>query len=307
MTLSPGTIEPDGQTRYVAQIFNEMADEYDNLRDPWYSYTFREIDRVLRRGFLVRAVSRSKPIALDVGCGTGIQSLTLAQLGYHVEGVDIAESLLAIAEKKLRAAGYADAHFQQADATSIPLGNGVADVANCCGPTLSFSPAWRATLMEISRCLKPGGKLLLEVEGKWTLDMLWEVVNALIGNRLGYDKSLRTALRQFLPPWSTGHSTDYSFVRESGEAVTMPLKLFTSGELNRELQSVGLFVERRWGLHFLTNLIPSTVLHRADAPPSVRAVFRYLARLERLVYGTWPFNALACSLLVLAVQKGATR
>jgi ubiquinone/menaquinone biosynthesis C-methylase UbiE len=303
MTRSSDTTNKTDQTQYVAQIFNEMAEEYDHLKDPWYSYTFKEIERVLRRRFSVNATRQPRPLALDVGCGTGIQSLVLAELGYRVQGVDIADNLISIAESKLRRAGYTEAHFQHADATSLPFENCVADVVNCCGPTLSFVPAWRTALQEISRCLKPGGKLLLEVEGKWTFDLLWEVLNALIGNRLGYNRTLKDALKQFLPPWTVGHCTDYSFVLESGEGVTMPLKLFTAGELNRELEALDFVVEKRWGLHFLTNLIPSTVLHHADAPPLVRMVFWLLAGLERFVYKVWPFNALACSLLVVAVKK----
>jgi MPBQ/MSBQ methyltransferase len=291
------------QTQYVAEIFNEMADEYDHLKDPWYSYTFAEIEHVLRRHFRLSAPSQPKPLVLDVGCGTGVQSLVLAQLGYHVEGIDIADDLIKIARTKLGNGGFTDAHFEHADATSLPFENCVADAVNCCGPTLSFVPEWRTALREISRCLKPRGKLLLEVEGKWTLDMCWEVVNALVGNPLGYDKSLKNALKQLLPPWDVGHFMDYSFVLESGETVTMPLKLFTAGELKRELEAVDLLVQRCWGLHFLTNLLPSTVLHRADASPLVWSVFRKLARLERLVYSMWPFNALACSLLVVAVKK----
>jgi ubiquinone/menaquinone biosynthesis C-methylase UbiE len=301
MTQSPeSATRGREQTRLVAQIFNEMADEYDNLKDPWYSYTFGEIERVLRHHFRPGPSGQSKPVALDIGCGTGIQSLVLAELGYHVEGVDIADELIAIAERKLRAARFADARFQHADAENLPFRDHIADVVNCCGPTLSFIPRWRTALCEIARCLKPGGKLLLEVEGKWTLDMFWEVINALIGNRLGYDTSLKDALRQFLPPWTVGHHIQYSFARESGQPVVMPLKLFTPGELRRELASLDLVVIRRWGLHFITNLLPSPILHRADAPPLIRSVFRRLAQFERLVYEAWPFNALGCSLLILA-------
>lgn len=111
-------------------------------------------------------------------------------------------------------------------------------------------------------------------------------------------------MKQFVPHWTVDHRIDYPFVLESGETATMPLKLFTARELNRELEGLGLVVQKRWGLHFLTNLLPSTVLHRADAGPLVRTIFRQLASLERLVYSVWPFNALACSLLVMAEKKG---
>jgi ubiquinone/menaquinone biosynthesis C-methylase UbiE len=288
---------------YIAKIFNDMANEYDDLKDPWYNYTFAEIERILQRNLQLPNNCKSKSIALDVGCGTGIQSLVLAQLGYHVEGIDIADDLIAIAKNKLHSAGHSDFNFQHADATKLPFENGIAEVINCCGPTLSFIPEWRQAISEMSRCLKSGGKLILEVEGKWTLDMLWEVFNALLFNCFGYDKTLREAIKQFLPPWKIGHNIVYSFVLESGEVVPMPLKLFTASELDRELEGLGLTVQKRWGLNFLTNLFPSTVLHHADAGRFVRTVFKGLATLERLVYSKWPFNALACSLIIIAKKK----
>ncbi|MBI5101573.1 MAG: class I SAM-dependent methyltransferase [Nitrospirae bacterium] len=292
------------QTEYVAKIFNEMAGEYDNLKDLWYSYTFEEIERIIRISLHPTRGSDNKPLALDVGCGTGIQSLVLAQMGYRIEGIDIADDLISIAKAKLGNAGFVDSHFQHADARSLPFDDNVADFVNCCGPTLSFVTDWRTALREISRCLKPGGKLLLEVEGKWTLDMFWEVINAIICNRLGYDKPLGQTIRQFLPPWRVGHFIDYSFVLESGETVRMHLKLFTAYELKHELEEVGLVIEKRWGLHFLTNFIPSTILHRADTGPLTRSLFHRLATIERRVFNAWPFNALGCSLLVIARKKG---
>jgi len=291
------------QTAYVARVFNEMAGEYDHLKDPWYRYTFSEIEKALRHHFRPYAGRQFKPLGLDIGCGTGIQSLILAELGYRVEGIDIADDLLEIARAKLSNAGYSDVRFQHADATTLPFESGTADVVNCCGPTLSFVPDWQKALREISRCLKPGGKLLLEVEGRWTPDIFWEVINALIGNHLGYDKSLGSAVKQLLPPWNRGCSMEYSFVLESGETVKMPLRMFTAGELSRELARVGLVVERRWGLHCFTNIIPSTLLHRADASPLVWSLFRKLAYVERLLHRHWPFNALACSLLVVAIKE----
>ena len=298
------SIPPSQQTAYVARIFNEMEEEYDHLSDLWYRYTFGEIDRVLRSHCAPTATS-PKPVAIDVGCGTGIQSLALASLGYRLEGIDIAERLLARAEAKLEAAGHADARFQVADAVALPFEDGTADVINCCGPTLSFIPDWRQALAEMARCLRPGGRLLLEVEGKWNLDLFWELASSLLGDVLGYDTTLRKALGNFAFPWTRGHDIDYPFTLESGERVTMPLRLFTARELRRELAGVALTQRRRWGLHALTNLIPSTVLHETDPGPITRGAFAILSRTERVFHGHLPLNALGCSLLVLAEKEEA--
>lgn len=152
----------------------------------------------------------------------------------------------------------------------------------------------------MARCLKPGGKLLLEVEGKWNFDLFWEIVNGFCFNFLGYNEPLFIALGHLLPPWDKGHIITYSFKLELGDTVPMTLKLFSAKELNQELRKVGLIVEKRWGLHVLTNLIPSTLLHKSNPSISLKKIFTKLASIEKRVNKFWPFNAFGCSLLVLA-------
>jgi ubiquinone/menaquinone biosynthesis C-methylase UbiE len=150
--------------------FDAMAPEYDDLRAPWYRHSLSVIDGVLAE--LAPPTAARPPRALDVGCGTGIQSLRLAAQGYRVMGVDLSPRLLDIARAKLAAAGH-DAVFVEGDAVSLPVADASVDVVNCCGPALSLVPRWVDALREIARCLRPGGSLLLEVEGKWNLDAFW--------------------------------------------------------------------------------------------------------------------------------------
>ncbi len=292
------------QIKKVKRIFNEMADEYDHLTDLWYRYTFNNIDHVLSTEFqLALHKSQKKPIALDLGCGTGIQSLRLASMGYCVIAVDIADQLMRIAKGKLIRAGHRSFEFLNASAESLPLKDSVADCVNCCGPTLSFVPDWQLALTEMSRCLRPGGKILLEVEGKWNFDLVWEITNAVGCNFLRYDEPLSAALRHLLPPWNKGHTITYSFKKESGETASMPLKLFTSNELDSELKKVGLIPDERWGLHMLTNIVPSTILHDARPSRRLRGFFNRLAWFEKRIYRNWPFNSLANSILILAHKR----
>jgi len=291
------------QVEQVKIIFNQMVEEYDHLRDLWYSYTFGNIDKILLSEFRITSVHGNKPLALDIGCGTGIQSLRLATLGYKVIGIDIADKLLKLAKVKLSKAGYHDAEFIIGDAQFLPFEDEIASAINCCGPTLSFIPNWRKALSEIARCLKPGGKLLLEVEGKWNLDLFWEIINALMFNLFKYDEPLTSAISHLLPPWDIGHTITYSFKTESGESILMPLKLFATKELKRELEKVGLIIDKQWGLHVLTNLIPSTILHESNYGKLRKRVFNALAYIEQHVNMVWPFNAFGCSLLVLAHKQ----
>jgi ubiquinone/menaquinone biosynthesis C-methylase UbiE len=291
------------QTEKVKKIFNDMVDEYDHLYDLWYRYTFGSIDAILSIEFWPSPSIENKPVALDIGCGTGVQSLRLASMGYKVIGVDVADKLLTRAKTKLSEAGHSDAQFFIADAQWLPFEDNVADCMNCCGPTLSFVHDWRKALMEMSRCLKPGGKLLLEVEGKWNMDLFWEIINALGFDFLDYNEPLSTAIGHLLPPWSIGHIITYPFKLESGEPVSMHLKLFAARELTQELLNVDLVKVKRWGLHVITNLIPSTVLHETDPSSLLRQTFRALSFIEKRINSSWPFNALGCSLLVLACKK----
>src|SRR5258708_39787213 len=134
----PENYKPDVES--VRRIFNEMAEEYDHLGDLWYSYSFARIDSSIRRYFADQSSKADflRKVVVDVGCGTGIQSLTFAELGYRVIGGDVAEDLLKVAERKLDSKFPCRAKFLLGDAQALPLPDAVADVVNCCGQTISF-------------------------------------------------------------------------------------------------------------------------------------------------------------------------
>jgi len=55
---------------------------------------------------------------LDVATGTGKQAFAFAKRGYVVEGIDLSEDMLKVANRKNR---YENATFQVADATNLPF------------------------------------------------------------------------------------------------------------------------------------------------------------------------------------------
>ena len=105
----------------------------------------------------------SPGIALDLGCGTGTNALTIADYGWKVTGIDYVPKAIRIARRKARQAGLADrVKFQVGDVLDLKSSERKHDLVLDIGCFHSFSG------MDIDRytrkvlnSLSPGGSLLL--------------------------------------------------------------------------------------------------------------------------------------------------
>lgn len=66
--------------------------------------------------------------AIDIGCGTGTNVLTLARAGWRVTGVDFAPRAISLAKRKVKEAGV-QAELKVADATKLDGISGPFDLA----------------------------------------------------------------------------------------------------------------------------------------------------------------------------------
>lgn len=98
---------------------------------------------------------------LEIGFGPGRTLGRLVEAGAEVTGVDVSETMLATAARR-NAAGIAAGRVQlhHGDGTTLPLANGVMD-AVIGVHTVYFWPDPPATLTEIVRVLRPGGRIVL--------------------------------------------------------------------------------------------------------------------------------------------------
>lgn len=314
----------------VARAHDAMASEYDAIEDLWYTHLFNEIHRFVLDTIPVTAGTR----ALDVGCGTGFQTFLLARAGARVRGFDISRALVqcAIDKRQLfseapleawpfyrtslgscaaaqraiiaRADAKRGPHpvvppvFELGDATdAAAYGGGEYDIMTCCGSVLSLINDHEAALDKMAAALAPGGILILEVEQRFNLDLLWPVVDRLLGGRLGYEQSWRQIAHNLLAPPSVNVRVDYPFELASGEGVILPIWLYSPQWLAQALRRRGLSLLARRGGHVCTNLIPSTVLHQQYPGGGQRWIFERLGALDRLLAGLWPFRGLGCSIL----------
>jgi hypothetical protein len=143
--------------------------------------------------------------------------------------------------------------------------------------------------------LRPGGRLLVECEGRVSLDLGWAWLSGLIGDPWRYELTPGEVWRV-----ATTRSGRECRLRYPGYG---ELRLFGVAELARLLQSAGLEPLRVWGIHSITNLLPSTVLHRPRLGRLTWALYRVLCAADRAVAAWRPAARLANSLVVLAVKR----
>jgi 2-polyprenyl-3-methyl-5-hydroxy-6-metoxy-1,4-benzoquinol methylase len=111
-------------------------------------------------GALVSEVSDLRPgRALDVGCGEGADAIWLAQRGWHVTALDVAEAALSRAEHRAREVG-AEVQWLHAGLLEAPLASEAFDLVSAQYPALRHT-ADDAAIRTLMRLVAPGGTLLV--------------------------------------------------------------------------------------------------------------------------------------------------
>lgn len=126
--------------------------------------TLGGVERTYHR--LVSGIAPGQRV-LDLGCGTGALAIRAARRGAAVKGIDVNPEMLELARRRAQAAGLADrielaeAGVAELDAEAPASYDAV--TAGLCFSELSADEL-TYTLAQVTRILKPGGRLLVADE-----------------------------------------------------------------------------------------------------------------------------------------------
>lgn len=145
---------------------------------------------------LLREWTGNPPLqVLDVGCGTGVVSLLLAELGHDTTGVDLAPKMVQRARTKAHRADQS-VEFYRGDAETLAIPDEAVDLVTARHLVWTLPNPERA-ISEWMRVVEPGGRILL-IEGYWDHAEPWDEYEAVHGALPMYDGKRPEEMREVL-------------------------------------------------------------------------------------------------------------
>jgi len=134
--------------------------KFDELANSWWdpegeSRPLHELNPARLKFVQERAALKGATV-IDVGCGGGILSESLAAAGAKVTGLDVAKKALQVARLHLHESGLQVRYVETTGEAYADEAPGTADVVTCM-EMLEHVPDPQAVLNAIGRMLKPGG------------------------------------------------------------------------------------------------------------------------------------------------------
>ena len=174
ITLDREKLKSEVRTIY-AKVAENPQGEFHFHRGPGYAarllgYDLAELDELpaaatasfagVGNPFLMDSLPAGATV-IDIGSGAGMDCLLAARrIGRagSVVGIDMTDAMLARARASAADAGFAQARFEKADMTALPLPAESVDVVISNG-VINLAPDKEAVFSELYRVVRPGGRL----------------------------------------------------------------------------------------------------------------------------------------------------
>jgi ubiquinone/menaquinone biosynthesis C-methylase UbiE len=151
--------------------FDRAADFYDETRHVGDRALIDSIDHITSS---LAGAGR----VLEIGVGTGMLAVPLAERGLDVVGIDVSRAMLAKLRQKTTGA---TPHVALADARQLPFADDSFDAAYL-RHVLHLIPRWSSAVSELCRVVRPGGVVLVSDTPRterW--EEFWQTYEAIVG------------------------------------------------------------------------------------------------------------------------------
>jgi len=155
--------------RHVAHGYNQITNSYDHVEAAnWVGRRLRRrMQEVLFQTF------RDGDRVVEVGCGTGIEAIALAERGVSVVATDLSEDMVRLVREKAAAKGLTNLEARTLAAHEVgklheEFGNGF-DGAYSHGGVLNMDPRIEDVADGLARLVRPHGRFLCTVVNQTSL------------------------------------------------------------------------------------------------------------------------------------------
>jgi SAM-dependent methyltransferase len=178
-----GDTGPAPYIDWLTAEFDNVADDYDR------HITGNRMNLLLRERSLaqLRRLFPSPHHLLEVGCGSGMETLPMLEAGHTIVAVDVSERMLAVVAAKARRAGRSEqlrtVHLRAAELSQLVRSDGPRsfDGAYSTYGALNCEPDLAPVVAAFAELLAPGRTLLAGIYNRWCAAEL-----------LGYSLTLQT-------------------------------------------------------------------------------------------------------------------
>jgi predicted TPR repeat methyltransferase len=154
--IGRGAVPEKAPDAYVATLFDQCAEQFDDILVEQLGY---HVPMMLRQRLREIAPGPYRRM-LDLGCGTGLTGVSLADMAGEITGVDLAEGMLEQADER---GVYAELYVGEAVAFLEGTDEPAWDLVTATD-VLPYLGALEGFFAGAARCLAPGGVLALSTE-----------------------------------------------------------------------------------------------------------------------------------------------
>ena len=222
LRLARGPTEPPFPDRYTGCLeaeFDNVAADYD------HHILDNRINRLLRDRSLslLRPLFSGRRHLLEIGCGSGMETLPLLREGHELYCVDISERMLEVVRAKAREEGLSERlRTRRLTASEIAelakeVGTGAFEGAYSTFGALNCEPDLRRVARGLHPLLRPDGRFLAGVYNRWCLfELLGYGVTGRFGRAFGRAANpVRVGASRFcVDVYSYSAATFYSTFRD---------------------------------------------------------------------------------------------